>query len=140
MPGLGLFTWWLCTPCFTACPLVCQIYQINHCCQRHTDIGYFFVPQNNGKRIQNTELVRGKGHRHLILRQQVNQLVHIMRSAKHNAVIRGNGLKAFFNNLLGKKPVAEMSTSGWLASARNDVVSRLASANRRAAWSVWCGI
>ena len=50
-----------------------------------------------------------------MLQKQVHQFVHIMRSAKHNAVIRSNGLETFLNNLLGKKTGSRISTlGGWL--------------------------
>ena len=39
----------------------------------------------------------------MVLQQQVDEFVYVMCSAKHDAVIFGNCLEAFFYDLLGKE-------------------------------------
>lgn len=77
-------------------PLVGEINQLLHLIQRHADIGRFFVTQDDGEGIEVAKLVRREWHRDFVLQQQIDKLIHIMRSAKHDAVIFGNRLEGFF--------------------------------------------
>lgn len=80
-----------------------KVNQLAHFCQRHADIRRFFIAQDYCKWIEHAELVGWEWHGYVVLQQQVDEFVHVVRSAKYDAVIFGDGLEAFFDDLLGEK-------------------------------------
>lgn len=80
-----------------------KINQLLHLIQRHADIGRFFLTQDDGEWIEVAELVRREWHYYFVLQQQIDKLIHIMRSAKNDAVIFGNRLETFLHGLLCEK-------------------------------------
>ena len=80
-----------------------EIDQLAHLIQRHADVWRFFVAQDHCKRVEDAELIGWKRHVYIVLHQQIDEFIHVMRPAKHDAVIFGDGLEAFFNGLLGEK-------------------------------------